>query len=81
MWLDLEFQFMATTIVSMAARSSNLEDQMSGADLQMEGHADIPSQSQKDPEEMGASGSSPPTHHLGPWPGGCHPAVIILSTA
>ena len=27
---------MATTIVSMAARSSNLEDQMSGANLQME---------------------------------------------
>ena len=23
----------------------------------------------------------PPTCHLGPWPGGCHPAVLILDTA
>ena len=29
---------MATTIMSMAARSSNLEDQRSGANLQTEGH-------------------------------------------
>ena len=36
---------MATTILSMAARSSNLEDQMSGANLLMDGHADMPSQS------------------------------------
>ena len=43
----------------MATRSSDLEDQVSGAKLQMEGHADMPSQSQKDPEEMGVLGSSP----------------------
>ena len=48
-----------TTIVSMATRSSDLEDQTSGANLQTEGHADMPSQSQKDPEETGASVSSP----------------------
>ena len=59
MWLDPEFQFTATTIMSMAARSSNLEDQLSGANLQTEGHADMQSQCQKGPEEMGASGSSP----------------------
>ena len=56
---------MATTIMSMAARSSDLEDQTSGANLQMEGHEDIPSQSQKDPKEMGTSGSSP--SHLPSW--------------
>ena len=50
---------MATTVVSMAARSSNLEDRMSGANLQTEGHADVPSQSPKDPEEIGASGKFP----------------------
>ena len=41
---------MAITIVSMATRSSNLEEQMSEANLQMEGHADMPSQSWKDPQ-------------------------------
>ena len=50
---------MATSIMSMATRISDLEDQMSGANLQMEGCADGPSQSWKDPEEMGALGSSP----------------------
>ena len=37
MWLDLEFQFTATTIMSMAARSSDLEDRTSEANLQTEG--------------------------------------------
>ena len=50
---------MATIIMSMATRSSNLEDQRSGANLQTEGHAGMESQCQKDPEEMGVSGSSP----------------------
>ena len=43
----------------MAAKSSNLEDRMSGANLQMEGHMDVPSQSAKDPRESGTLGSSP----------------------
>ena len=50
---------MATTIMSMATRSSDLEDQMSGANLQTEGHVGVQSQCQKGPEEMGALGSSP----------------------
>ena len=50
---------MATNIVSMATRSSDLEDRMSRANLQMESHMGMQSQSQKDPDEMGASGSSP----------------------
>ena len=45
--------------MSMAAKSSDLEDRMSGTSLQMEGHADMPSQSAKDPREPGALGSSP----------------------
>ena len=56
---------MATTITSMATKSSDLEDQMFGANLQMEGHMGMPSKSQKDPEEMGATGSSP--SHLPSW--------------
>ena len=43
----------------MAAKSSNLEDRTSGANLQIEGHMDAPSQSAKDPRESGALGSSP----------------------
>ena len=43
----------------MAAKPSGLEDQTSGANLQTEGHTPIPSQGQKDPEEMGALGSAP----------------------
>ena len=32
-WLDPEFQFTATTTMSMGANSSNLEDQMSGTNV------------------------------------------------
>ena len=49
----------------MAAKSSEREDRTSGANLQMEGHADMPSQSAKDPRELGALGSSP--SHLLSW--------------
>ena len=51
--------------MSMATRSSNLEDQTSGANLQTEGHMGVQSQCQKSPEEMGALGSSP--SHLQSW--------------
>ena len=58
-WLNLKFQFTATNFMSMAAKLSGLVDKMSGANLQMEGHADMPSQSAKDLWELEASGSSP----------------------
>ena len=45
--------------MSMAAKSSNLEDRTSGANLQVEGHMNVPSQSAKDPRELGALGNSP----------------------
>ena len=45
--------------MSMAAKSSDLEDRTPGANLQMECHADMPSKSVKDPRELGALGSSP----------------------
>ena len=57
--LNLEFQFTATNFVSMAAKLSNLVDETSEANLQMEGHSDMPSQSTKDLWELEASGSSP----------------------
>ena len=51
--------------MSMAPKSSDLEVRTSGTNLQMEGHADMPSQSEEDPRESGALGSSPP--HLPSW--------------
>ena len=45
--------------MSMAAKSSDPEDRMPGANLQMEGHMDDPSQRAKDLGESGALGSSP----------------------
>ena len=49
----------------MAAKLSDLVDETSGANLQMEAHADMPSQSAKDLQELEASGSSP--SHLLSW--------------
>ena len=51
--------------MSMAAKSSNLVDEMSGVTLQMEGHADVPPQSAKDLWQSEALGSSP--SHLPSW--------------
>ena len=61
----MEFQLTATNFMSMAAKSSNLADEMSGANLQMEGHMDMPSQSAKDLWEPEALDSSP--FHLPSW--------------
>ena len=49
----------------MAAKLIDLGNRMSQASLQMEGHADMPSQSAKDTQESGASGSSP--SHSSSW--------------
>ena len=51
--------------MSMAAKSNDLVDKTSGANLQMEGHMDMPSQSTKDLWELEALGSSP--SHLPSW--------------
>ena len=64
-WLNLEFQFTATNFMSMAAKLGDLVDKTSGANLQMEGHTDMPSQSAKDLWESEALGSSP--SHLPSW--------------
>ena len=64
-WLNLEFQFTATNFVSMAAKSSDLGDRTSGANLQIEGHMDMPPQSAKDLGESEALGGSP--SHLPSW--------------
>ena len=50
--------------MSMAAKSSNLVDKTSGANLQMDGHADVPTQSARDlwePEEEDSSPSHSPS--------------------
>ena len=58
----------------MAAKLSDLGNRMSGASPQMEGNADAPSQSAKDPWESEALGSAP--SHLPSW----SPARRLLSS-
>ena len=58
-WLTPEFQFTATNFMSMAAKLSDLGNRMSEANLQREGHMDVPSQSIKDLWELETLGSSP----------------------
>ena len=50
---------MTTTDVSMAAKSSDLDDQLSGANLQIKGHVPILPSGQKGLEETRASGNAP----------------------
>ena len=64
-WPNPEFQFTATNFMSMAAKSSELGNRMSGANSQMEGPTDVPCQSAKDLQESEALGSSP--SHLPSW--------------
>ena len=45
--------------MSMAAKLSDLVEETSATDIQMEGHADVPLQSAKDLQEPEASDSSP----------------------
>ena len=58
-WPYPEFQLTATNFVSMAAKLSDLVDEISGANLQAEGHVDVPTQSAKDLWEMEAVDSPP----------------------
>ena len=56
-------QFTATNFVSMVAKSSDLADKTSGANLQADGHVEVPTQSAMDlwePEEEDSS----PSHSL-----------------
>ena len=47
--------------MSMDAKLSELVDETSGGNLQMEGHMDVPAQSAKDLQELEAL-DSPPSH-------------------
>ena len=58
-WKNLEFQFTATVFMSVAARSSDLDDQKSGVTLQTECHTLTPSSGQNGPEDPEAFGSAP----------------------
>ena len=51
--------------MSMAPKLSDLVDEISGANLQMNGHVNVPTKSAKDPWEPEAEDSSP--SHLLSW--------------
>ena len=50
---------MATVFMSMATRSSDLDDQKSGLNIQTEGHTLTPPSSQNGPQDPEAFGSAP----------------------
>ena len=70
-----EFQLTATNFMSMAAKLSDLVDKMPGANLQVDGHVEVPTESAKDLQEPEEEDSSP--SHLPSWspaqrlPSGC----------
>ena len=74
-WPYLEFQLTATNAMSMAAKSRDLVDKMSEANLQADGHVELPTQSAKDLWKPEEEDSSP--FHLPSWspaqrpPSGC----------
>ena len=51
--------------MSMAAKSSDLVDKTSGANLQVDGHVEVPTHSAKDPQEPDKEDISP--SHLPSW--------------
>ena len=57
--------------MSMAAKLSDLVDKMSADNLQVDGLAEVQTQSAKDLQELEEEDSSPSQ------PGGCHPAALI----
>ena len=61
----------------MAAKLSHLVDKMSGANLQVDGHVEVPTQSAKDLWEPEEEDSSLPTCCLGLQPGGRRLAALI----
>ena len=68
--------------MSMAAKLSNLGDKTFGANLQMEGHIDVPSQSaQRANRSQNPWVVLPPTCCPGPQPGGHLQATLILDIA
>ena len=60
-----EFQLTAANFVSIAAKLSDLVDKMSGANLQVDGHIQVPTQRAKDLQEPEEEDSS--SYHLLFW--------------
>ena len=65
----------------MTTKLHELGDATSGANLQMEGHMDEPSQSAEDQQESEALGSFLSHLPSWPWPGGHCQAPLILDIA
>ena len=69
---------MATDFMSMAAKSSNLSDKMSEANLQADGQVEKPAQGAADWQETEEEDSSPP--NLPMWPPAQRPPLGCLNT-
>ena len=79
-WPYLEFQFTATNFVSMAAKLSDLADEMPGAKLQADGQMEVPTQGTKDLWGQRKQIVPIPACHHGPLPGGHHQATPTQDT-
>ena len=66
--------------MSMAAKSSDLDDQKTGVNIQTEGHTLTPPSSQHGPEETETLVAPPPIHHHSPSekPTPDHPWTLVL---
>ena len=69
---------MITIVMSMAAKSSDLDNQISGANLQNNGHTPTSPSGQKGLDEMGHLAVPPPILHLSHQRGN-HPLVTLGS--
>ena len=63
--------------MSMPAKLSDLVDKMPGANLQVDGHAEVLTQGAKDLWEPEEEDSSPSHLLFCLQPRGCHPAALI----
>ena len=74
----LEFQFTATDFMSMTAKSSNLSDKTSEANLQADGQEEKPAKGAADQQETEEEDSSP--HNLPTWSPVQRPPLGHLNT-
>ena len=63
--MTISFQFKATNFVSMAAKMSDLVDKIPGANFQVDGQVEVPTQGAKDLWGSEEADSSP--SHLPSW--------------
>ena len=78
-WIYVEFQFTTTVFMLMAIRSSDLDDQKPGVNIQTEGHTLTPPSSKNSPEDPEALVAPHHIHHPSLQQGNQHLTGLRLS--